>query len=75
MYDVILPSGHAQVLSMGVHKAEITRGSTKPATAKDAEACGARLLHAINMYDKRFDVTKAATDGHFSNATDWQWVL
>ena len=63
-----------QVLSMGVHKAEITR-STQPATAKDAQACGVRLLHAINMYDRRFNVTKAATDGHFTNVTDWQWVL
>ena len=63
-----------QVLTMGVHKATIVRGS-ELATGEDAEACGVRLLHAMNMYDVRFDVKEAATDSRFTNNTDWQWVL
>ncbi len=59
---------------MGVHKAAIVRGS-QPATAEDAEACGVRLLHAMNMYDVRFDVKEAASNRRFTNNTDWQWVL
>ena len=63
-----------QVLSMGVHKAAITRG-TQPASARDAAECGVRLLHAINMYDVRMSEEKAAAPGLFTNVTDWQWVL
>ena len=60
---------------MGVHKAAITRDTGTPATAADAEECGVRLLHAINMYDIRTNATAARASAKFTNVTDWHWVL